>query len=211
MNAKEVIWFIEEEENAIIVYYRDGHREEIKAQGDTNLECQANLKEKKESIKRIMEAQAYNYAFSYKNEELINNKKNIVEQESNKKVERNQFIMILLSGAIALGLNSQIIVSVFTGMSFGSVAYTTIKRKILLKKLDQEMEDIEKYKYFLNYKEKFEEFEIETLDGKNKGKFSIFQLDKISFNQLKNMAMVYDAVISNDKDSKQDKFGKKRK
>ena len=40
MNAEEVIWFIEEEENAIIVVYRDGHEEKIMAQGNTDLECQ---------------------------------------------------------------------------------------------------------------------------------------------------------------------------
>lgn len=185
MNAEEVIWFIEEEENAIIVVYRDGHEEKIMAQGNTDLECQKDLKEKKENIKNIMEAQAYNYAFSSKNEKYINERKAIIEQESNKKIEHNQFTMLLLSGAIALGLHSQAIVSLIAGMSFGSVAYTTAKRKILLKRLEKEQEDIEKCKYFFEFKDIIEGIEIETQKGEKKGSFSIFNLDGIELMELK--------------------------
>ena len=177
---------IDEDNRQVSIFYQNDDLEIIKIDGDDPNEIKKEFKEFKNEIKDILESQAEQYVKT-KNS-VKNDIKNIREEMklfNNKKFKNHWTFLIILSILILFGLSS---IPVVYGAILASVMIIgkTVIRSILDEKsLKQAEQDIDKYAFFIENKDKIEKNGQKRKEITGQEKVDIFNIDKANLEELK--------------------------
>lgn len=184
----------------IILYYENG---EVRSYFDKEVDLNQLRKLVKENIKSDIEQ----IVKDERNRRELELSKEVIDKLSNRVVNVNKVLMSSILIAVIAGLSSVSIVYGAIIASVSSVTLSFIRRKRKMKDINQGLELLDKYEFYVDNKEQLDEIEI-----KNEKAFDIFELDIISLKELKKLLINYQVDEKEEfEEIKTSKTKKKRK
>lgn len=177
---------VDEDNHQVMIYYQNNDLEVIEITGENSNDTKKNFKEFKDEIKDVLESQAEQYVKtknSVKND--IKNTREEIKLFINKKFKNHRTFLIILSILIIFGLSS---IPVVYGVILASVMIIgkTVIRSILDERsLKQAEQDIDKYAFFIENKDKIEKNGQKRKEITGQEKVDIFNIDKANLEELK--------------------------